>query len=85
MKNTALYEFQRAVELLAKGLKDNPYILGENFTGADILLGHTLGWAMAFQVPIENEKVQEYAGRVLGRDAFTRARTKEVEAPLKEE
>lgn len=39
---TAAWEYQQALALLSKGLGAQEYILGNVFTGADILLGHSL-------------------------------------------
>lgn len=74
MKQTALYEFAQAVDLLAQGLQGRPFILGETFSGADILLGHCLRWARGFDVPIESDIVNDYADRMLARPAYSRGR-----------
>lgn len=74
---TAEWEFQKALALLSEGLGDKPYILGENFSAADILLGHTLFWGMSFKQPIEQANLQAYAKRLQGREALARAKARE--------
>jgi glutathione S-transferase len=70
---TAAWEFQKALTLLSKGLEGNAYILGEQFTGADILLGHTLFWGLGFKQPIEQENLQHYIERLKERPARKQA------------
>lgn len=82
LEKTATFEFDKAVQVLATGLADREFILGSTFTGADILLGHTLSWARFQKFAIEPANVQEYADRVLARPAFARARDIEKNAPF---
>jgi len=74
---TAEWEFQKALALLSEGLGDKPYILGKNFSAADILLGHTLFWGMSFKQSIEQPNLQAYAKRLQGREALARAKARE--------
>ena len=82
---TAEWEFQRALELLEKGLKDNQYILGDKFCAADILLGHTLIWGINFKQAVDQLKLQQYVQRLREREALARAIAKEEAALPKEE
>lgn len=77
---TAQWEFQKALKLFSKGLGDKPYILGENFSGADVLLGQTLLWGTAFKQPIEQENLKAYQERVTSRPALARAKSREAAA-----
>ncbi|MEH6548922.1 MAG: glutathione S-transferase family protein [Pseudomonadales bacterium] len=72
--NTAVWEFQRALELLSKGLADRDYILDDGFSGADILLGHTLIWGIAFKQEISQDNLKAYVERLQQRPARARAR-----------
>lgn len=75
--DTAQWEFSTAAKALDKQLADKEFILGDQFTAADILIAHTLGWAKAYKVPIESERLAAYATRTLGRPALARARERE--------
>ena len=75
---TAEWEFQKALNILSQGLDLNKYILGDTFSAADILLGHTLSWARTAKQPIELQNVVDYADKVLGREALQRARSREA-------
>lgn len=68
--DTARWEFTIAAQRLAKGLEGREFILGDTFSVADILLGHTLKWARAFDVPTEQVTVDAYADKLFARPAF---------------
>jgi glutathione S-transferase len=80
MKETGAMEFQVALALLSEGLGDKTYILGDEFSMADVLLGHTLLWADAFKQPIEQPNVQAYYQRVCARPALAAAKAREKAA-----
>ena len=71
---TAFWEFSVAAGVLAKGIADRPYATGEQFTAADILLGHTLAWARSTRIELGHDSLIVYADRVLDRPALERAR-----------
>ena len=77
---TAQWEFQHALKLLSEGLGDKPYILGDDFQAVDILLGHTLFWAMTFKQDIPQENLKAYAQRLQGREALQQAKAREETA-----
>ncbi|MFT5131658.1 MAG: glutathione S-transferase [Gammaproteobacteria bacterium] len=79
---TAEWEFQCALKLLEQGLGDNQYILGDNFSGADILLAHTLIWGINFKQNVDQKNLQGYIERMRAREALVRAIAKE-EASIK--
>ena len=76
--DTALWEFSVAIKVLDEQFGDRPYIVGDHFTAADLLIGHTLGWARAFKVPVASERLNQYADRVLARPAKERAKNREA-------
>lgn len=78
--DTAKWEFSVAARVLAAGLGDREYLVGERFTAADVLAGHTLAWARRAKLPLADERLEAYADRVLGRRALVRAREREEAA-----
>jgi glutathione S-transferase len=80
IEETAVWEFGVACRVLAHGLKEQPYILGERFDGADILLAHSLAWARSARVPVVPESLLAYADRCLARPAVARALAREQAA-----
>lgn len=74
---SAQWEFARAMRVLALGLGDRPFIVGDRFTMADILIAHALGWAIAFHMPFEDERVGAYGKRMTQRPAYARMRDRQ--------
>ncbi len=74
---TAGWEFQQAMNILSNGLGRNKYILGDSFSAADILIGHTLSWARIAKQPVEHQNIKDYAKLLLSRDALQRAQDRE--------
>ena len=74
---TAEWEFNRAASVLAEGLGDNEFILGERFTMADILITHTLSWAKVANFEIGQQNLIDYTDRNLVRPAVKRMAKKE--------
>ncbi len=74
---TAAWEFQQALALLSTGLGDKNYILGDDFSAADIILGHTLFWAISFKQPIDQQNIKDYIDRLKVRPGLLTAKKKE--------
>lgn len=73
IKDTAVWEFQRAAALLAKGLEGKSYLVGDSFTMADLLAAHTLTWARSARILHKIDLLEDYRQQQLSRDAFSRA------------
>lgn len=80
VRDTARWEFEQAARVLSIGLGDRAYLLGERFTVADILVGHTLAWATYAKLGLAHDNLIDYARRVLSREALKRARERESAA-----
>lgn len=80
VEEAAMWEFGRACRVLEKGLDDNPFILGDRFTAADIMLSHILAWATSSGIPVDSDPLRAYADRLLARPALERARQREKTA-----
>jgi glutathione S-transferase len=74
--DTAIWEFEVAVKILATGLGNRPYLVGGSFTVADILAGHTLLWAKSTRLELGSDSLVSYLNALTMRDAFARAREK---------
>lgn len=75
---TAHWEFTVAAKVLAAGLGRREFIVDDRFTAADILIAHTLTWALAFELPLEHDHLKAYAERLLSRPAWGRAHEREL-------
>ena len=67
-------EFKNAIRAMDARLGDNEFAIGDRFTAADVILGHTGSWARSAKFEIASDRVNAYFDRVLARDALTRAR-----------
>ncbi|MET0218911.1 MAG: glutathione S-transferase family protein [Burkholderiales bacterium] len=74
----AKWDFTRACRAFEKGIAGRKYIVGDHFTAADILLTHSLAWAVSARIPVESEALQAYAERLLARPARARATAREA-------
>ena len=74
---TAQYEFEKANKALNTLIHNhrNTFVVGEQFTFADIMLGHTYQWARFFNMPLLKHQL-DYLESLQQRSAFIRARKK---------
>lgn len=68
--------FEAALHRLDDTLTNGPYLLGEQFSAADIMLGGTLGWARDV-LPAEGP-IPAYLARLAVRPAFGRAMARDA-------
>ena len=72
------FDFERAVAAMDARLGDNEFAIGNRFTAADVVLGHTGNWGRNAKFDIKSDRVNAYFDRVLARPALARAREKEA-------
>lgn len=77
---TCVWEFQQVLRILSQGLGEQEFIVGERFSPADILIGQTLLWAMAFKQQIPQANLLEYFKRLSARPAMAAAQVREQAA-----
>ena len=73
-------DFETMIDTLAKGLAAGPWILGEQFTAADVMLGSSVHFMQAFDVLPVVPALHEYLQRCMARPAFRRAMPSEPPA-----
>ncbi len=76
---TAAWEFQRALAALGRRFDGEGWLVGERFTLADLLLAHTLTWAVKFKMRLP-PALSAYRERVVARPALSRAVARERDA-----
>ena len=69
--------FQEVLEHLGRTLESRPYLLGETFSGADIVYGGSLPLLMARAMVPETAVFKAYADRVTSRPAVARAQARD--------
>jgi glutathione S-transferase len=69
VKDSLKWEFARSLNRLETRMQ-GPYLMGEDFTIADIICTHCLNWAYSAKFPLENKALLEYSKRMRSRPAF---------------
>jgi glutathione S-transferase len=54
-----------------------PFLMGEKFTAADVVIGSQLRWATIFELIPERKEFTDYMARFADRPAAKRAHTKD--------
>ncbi len=71
-------DYDTVLDVVAKGVAGGPYILGEQFTAADVVIGSGLRWGMMFKLIPERPEFTAYVGRLNQRPAVKRAQDKDA-------
>ena len=66
-------DFETAMAVVAEAVATGPYLVGEQFTAADVVIGSTLRWGMMFKLIPERPEFTAYTARFSGRPALQRA------------
>lgn len=71
--------FDSMVEVLERGLKAGPWLLGERFSAADVLVGSSVYFMKLFGILPQSAVLAEYADRCLARPAYAKALARDAE------
>jgi glutathione S-transferase len=66
-------DFDTVMAVVAAAVEPGPYLMGEQFTAADVVLGSTLRWGMMFGILPKRPEFVAYVGRLEERPALKRA------------
>ncbi|MDE3735075.1 MULTISPECIES: glutathione S-transferase family protein [Pseudomonas] len=72
-------DFDSVMKTLISQMKDGPWLLGEQFTAADVLWGSALNWTTQFGLIPEVPAIKDYIARFVERPAYQRALAKDAE------
>jgi glutathione S-transferase len=72
-------DYDTVMDVLADGVRKGPYLMGEQFTAADVVIGSGLRWGMAFKLIPERPEFTAYTARLAARPALKRAQAKDAE------
>jgi glutathione S-transferase len=72
-------DYDTMLKTLTDQLANGPYLLGEQFTAADVLWGGALTWTTMFKLVPELPVITDYIGRCTARPAVSRAKAKDAE------
>ncbi|MGA2567076.1 MAG: glutathione S-transferase [Pseudolabrys sp.] len=76
-------EFDTVMNVLAKSVEKGPWLMGEQFTAADVVIGANIRWGMIFKIIPERQEFTDYAARIAARPAAQRAEAKDKELGAK--
>ncbi|WP_026971840.1 glutathione S-transferase family protein [Aliagarivorans marinus] len=78
MQGCAEWEFAKACQIAENWLPNSKFLLGDHLSVADILLAHTLNWAVSFQQTLP-EGLMAYRKAMSRRQALHRGLEKEMQ------
>src|SRR5260370_16165229 len=70
-------DFDTVMDVVAKAVVKGPFILGEQFTAADVVIGSGLRFGMMFKLLPERPEFTAYVGRLAQRPALQRVDEKD--------
>jgi len=72
-------DFDTTMDVIAKAVATGPWLMGEQFTAADVVIGANIRWGMIFKILPERKEFLNYAARIAARPAAQRAEAKDKE------
>jgi len=71
--------FDTVMDVLAKAVTPGPFLMGEQFSAADVIIGSGLRWGTMFKLIPERKEFTDYIARFADRPALKRATAKDEE------
>jgi glutathione S-transferase len=79
-------DFDTVMNVLAQGVgAADPYLMGKQFTAADVIIGSGLRWGMMFKLLPERPEFTAYVARLNERPALKRATEKDAKLQAEQE
>lgn len=76
-------DFDTTMNVVAKAVEKGPWLMGEQFTAADVVIGANIRWATIFKLIPERPEFIAYSQRIAARPAAQRAEAKDKELAAK--
>jgi glutathione S-transferase len=70
-------DFDMTMDTVAAAVARGPWLMGEQFTAADVVIGANVRWGMMFKIVPERPEFTAYAARIAARPAAQRAEAKD--------
>jgi glutathione S-transferase len=70
-------DFDTTMNVVAKAVEKGPWIMGEQFTAADVVIGSNVRWGTMFNLIPPRKEFADYAARIAARPAAQRAEAKD--------
>jgi glutathione S-transferase len=71
-------DYQTTMDVLAAALAKGPYLLGERFTAADVVIGSGVNWGLMFGTVQKRPEFEAYVERLRARPALQRQMAKDA-------
>jgi len=71
--------FDTTMDTVAKAVAQGPWLMGEQFTAADVIIGSNVRWGTMFRLVPERPEFAAYIARIMARPAAQRAEAKDKE------
>jgi glutathione S-transferase len=72
-------DFDTVMDVLSKAVTPGPFLMGEQFTAADVVIGANVRWGTMFKLIPERKELTDYVGRFNDRPALKRAEARDAE------
>jgi len=72
-------DFDTTMDVVAGAVTPGPFLMGEQFTAADVVIGSALRWATIFDLIPPRQEFADYVARLVDRPAAKRATAKDEE------
>jgi glutathione S-transferase len=72
-------DIDTVADVIAKALKPGPYLMGGQFTAADVVIGSGVRWGTMFKLMPDRPEFGPYVGRLAERSALKRSDAKDKE------
>ena len=72
-------DFDTTMNVLAKAVEKGPWLMGDQFTAADVIIGANIRWGTIFKLIPERNEFLDYSARIAARPAVQRAEAKDRE------
>ena len=70
-------DFDTTMNVVAKAVERGPWLMGEQFTAADVVIGSNIRFGMMFKLVPERQTFLDYAAQIAKRPAAQRAEAKD--------
>jgi glutathione S-transferase len=70
-------DFETTMDTVAAAVAKGPWLMGEQFTAADVVIGANIRWGMMFKMVPERPEFTAYAARIAARPAAQRAEARD--------
>jgi glutathione S-transferase len=70
-------DFDTTMDTVAAAVAKGPWLMGDQFTAADVVIGANIRWGMMFKMIPERPEFAAYAARIAARPAAQRAEAKD--------